>query len=138
MFFSNGFLLYIFEVFGTPKPQKQTQFSRKGAYDPSFRDKKQIIWQIKPYAPKEPLLGAVSVDILFIMPMPVFVSKTKKKQMLDQEVYPHKRPDLDNMGYLVTNAMKELVYKDDSQIVDLTMRKRYGEQPKIVIKVKSI
>ena len=127
--------MLLFEVHLTPRPQKQTQFSRHGPYDPSYQQKKEIQWQIKPYAPKEPLKGPLIVDIMFYLPIPKSTSKTLKTQMLNGIVYPMKRPDLDNLAYIVTNAMKEIVYEDDAQIVDLNLKKRYGEQPKTVIKV---
>jgi Holliday junction resolvase RusA-like endonuclease len=118
-----------------PKPQKQTQFSSRRAYDPSKQVKLAIQWQIRPYAPREPLTTPLSVDITFYLPIPKGTAKLLKSQMINQTVYPIKRPDIDNLAYIVTNAMKEIVYADDSQVVDLILHKRYSEKPKTVIKV---
>lgn len=127
--------MLLFEVHLTPRPQKQTRLGKHGAYDPSKTQKQAIQWQIRPYAPKEPLKGPLNVDIVFYLPIPKSTSKTVKTQMLNGIVYPMKRPDIDNLAYIVTNAMKEIVYEDDAQVVDLTLKKRYGETPKTVIKV---
>jgi len=50
---------------------------------------------------------------------------------------PTTRPDIDNLAYVVTNAMKHMFYWDDSQIVDLNLKKRYAEQPSIHITLKT-
>lgn len=127
--------MLLFEIHSKPVPQKQTLFGKHRAYDPSKLDKQTIQWQIRPYAPKEPLLTPLSVDMTFYLPIPKGTSKIKQTQMINQLIYPSKRPDIDNLAYIVTNAMKEIIYQDDSQIVDLSLHKRYGLEPKTVIKV---
>jgi Holliday junction resolvase RusA-like endonuclease len=131
--------MFLFELHGNPIPQKQSQvFSCNGKprfYDPSSKVKAQMQWQMKPYAPKEPLQCPVNVDIVFYMPIPKATSGIRKRQMINQVILPTKRPDIDNMAYLITNAMKEIYYADDSQIVDLHLHKRYSDQPKTVVKI---
>lgn len=131
--------MLIFEILLPPVPQKQTRFiARKGHFtgiDPSKIDKEKIIWQIKPYIPKELYQGPVQLDLTFYMPIPKGTPKMKTKQMINQLIYPIKRPDIDNLSYIVVNAMKGIIYEDDSQIVDLNLHKRYGETPKTVVKV---
>ena len=55
--------------------------------------------------------------------------------MENHVILPIKRPDVDNLAYLVTNSLKGIVYADDSQVVDLILHKRYGNDPRTVIKV---
>lgn len=132
--------MFIFEVTGKPVPQKQTQFNRFSghAYDPSSKDKEFIQWQIKPFAPQTPLLTPIELDIWFYLPIPEATSGIRRRQMLNQVIHHTKRPDVDNLGYLVTNALKQIVYADDSQITDLHLHKRFGEVPKTAIKVRAI
>jgi len=127
--------MLIFEIHSKPLPQKQTRFGKHRAYDPSKLYKQTIQWQIRPHAPKEPLQGPLTVDMTFYLPIPKGTSNILTKQMINGTSLPYKRPDLDNLAYIVTNAMKELIYHDDSQIVDLILRKRYAQEPKTVIKV---
>lgn len=131
--------MIVFELHMPPAVQQQTRFYRVGTgfrtYDPSKVDREKIEWQIKAYAPSEPYGCPVKVDLTFYLPIPKATSKTKKRQMINQVILPHKRPDVDNLAYLVTNAMKEIIYKDDAQIVDLHMHKRYGEEPRTVVKI---
>jgi len=134
--------MIILEIHHEPVAQKQTRFhARHGrcfGVDPSKNDKEMIQWQIRPYAPEKPLEGPLSVDLMFHMPIPKSESKARRSQMINGKILPIKRPDLDNMGYFITNAMKEIIYEDDSQIVDLNMHKRYHEQPKIIVKISQI
>ena len=127
--------MLIFEIHTIPKPQKQTKFSYKGAYDPSKEYKTALQWQIKPYAPSNPILGPVRVHISFFLPIPKITPSMRRKQMINGLCVPWRRPDLDNLAYTVTNAMQDIIYKDDSQIIDLVLSKRYAEIPKIVIKI---
>jgi Holliday junction resolvase RusA-like endonuclease len=123
----------------TPVPQKQTQFVNRGGkmvgYNPCSNEIQQVRWQIRPQAPVEPLTGALAMELIFYLPIPKGTSLARRKHMLANIILPTKRPDVDNLAYLVTNALKDLVYADDSQLVDIVMRKRYGEIPKTVIKI---
>ncbi len=128
-------MMYLFEVFSKPVAQKQTRWSHGRAYDPSSSDKQALIWQMNPYAPKEPFFGPAEVDIMFYLPIPESTSKSQKRMMIEGAVLPIKKPDVDNLGYMVTNAMKNLFFRDDAQIVDLHLHKRFAEVPKTVIKI---
>lgn len=129
--------MYLFEITGDPVPQKQTQFIRRTgiAYDPSAKDRKFIEWQIRPYAPAHLIVSPVEMHITFFMPIPKSTSRVKTTQMINGVILPKKRPDIDNLAYIVTNALKGIVYLDDSQITDLILRKRYSDRPRTVIKV---
>lgn len=128
--------MLIYELNGTPVAQKQTQWTKKGfVYDPSRKDKEEIQWQIKPYLPNDPLTGPIEMHLHFFLPMQKYLSAPKRRQMINQVILPVTRPDVDNLAYLVTNALKGLVYVDDSQITDLILRKRYAERPRTIIKV---
>jgi len=132
--------MYIFEIHSTPRPQRQTQqglsfTGKKVFYDPSKLNKKSIQWQIMPHAPKEPLLGSIEMHLTFYLPIPKQIRGIERTQMETNTIKHFIRPDLDNLAYLVTNALKGIVYRDDSQIVKMVLEKMYGTQPKTVIKV---
>ena len=135
--FYQGSML-IFEIHSIPRPQRKTQWNRNRAYDPSFDAKESIRWQLRPHAPKELLRGPLHVNMHFYLPIPKITKKHIRAQMINGIVLPYKRPDLDNLAYLVTNAMIDIVYIDDSQIVNLNLRKRYAEIPKTVIEVQEL
>lgn len=134
--------MYQFEIIGKPIPQKQTRFTcrcGKGhCYDPSSKDKQFIQWQIKPFAPKDLISGPIELTIAFFMPIPKGVSKTVRTQMINRAILPDKKPDEDNLAYLITNALKEIVYDDDRRICAKHVYKFYGLEPKTVIRVRQI
>jgi|SRR5579872_963240 len=132
--------MFIFEIIGNPIPQKQTQFIRSTgiAYDPSKKDKTQIQWQVRPYAPKEPLLGPIKLDLTFYFQPPKSTSNVRRTQMLNHVIHHIKKPDADNCAYLITNALKGIFYRDDAQIIDLGIHKRYGEEAKTVVRIVAI
>lgn len=129
--------MYLFEVSGIPVPQKQTKFIRATgiAYNPSKKDVEQVQWQVRPYAPAIPLTCAIEMHLMFFMPIPKSTSRRIRAQMLNGVILPTKKPDFDNLAYLVTNALKLIVYHDDSQVTDCIIRKRYTDNPRTVIKI---
>lgn len=135
--------MFQFEIYGIPVAQKQTQYARIPgggirAYDPSSKDKAILQWQVRPTAPSTPLTCPVELTITFFMPIPKSSSKALRRQMINRIVLPAKKPDIDNMGYLVSNALKGIVYQDDNQVCVQHMYKFYSEEPKTVIQVRPI
>lgn len=134
--------MFQFVIYGIPTPQKQTRFAFRGgqphAYDPSSKDKQHIQWQIKATAPKTPLLGPVELTIVFFLPIPKATSSKKRNAMLNRVLLPNVKPDEDNLAYIVTNALKKIVYDDDKQVCVKHVYKLYGAEPRTVIRVRPI
>ena len=134
--------MYIFTVHGVPPVQKQTRFSFRGgyprAYNPSAKDLERIQWQIMPFAPDTPICSALELTIVFHLPIPKSATKLRRTQMINRVILPDVRPDEDNLAYIVTNALKGIVYDDDSRVCAKHVYKVYGLEPKTVIKVRPI
>lgn len=62
-------------------------------------------------------------------------SKKKRAQALAGEIKPTGKPDLDNSMKLICDALNGVVWKDDSQIVAVTLVKRYGERPETILRI---
>lgn len=139
--------MFQFEVHGIPAPQQQQncacdcppkQKCKKWLYNPSLKEKEIIQWQVRPFAPSSPLSGAIEMTVAFFLPIPKSASKKLREQMLNRVILPAKRPDEDNLAYLVTNALKGIVYVDDGLICAKHVYKFYGAEPKTVIRVRQI
>lgn len=134
--------MFRFTISGNPIPQKQTRFSCRGgfarAYDPSKKDLQMIQWQIRPFAPEQPLEGPIAMSIFFFMPIPKSTSKAKRDQMMRRIILPVVKPDEDNLAYIVTNALKTIVYKDDNQICEKHVYKVYDNNPRTEVIVRTI
>ena len=56
--------------------------------------------------------------------------------MLQNEISPTKKPDIDNIVKIILDAMNKFAFKDDTQITKLSVEKRYGEEEKIYIEIE--
>jgi Holliday junction resolvase RusA-like endonuclease len=65
-------------------------------------------------------------------------SKKKKLMKLNNELRPNKKPDIDNVVKLVADALNEVAYKDDTQIIELECRKFYSDIPRIEITIEDL
>jgi len=59
--------------------------------------------------------------------VPKSVTKRKKEDMLTGNVRPTKKPDYDNIGKSICDALNNIAYKDDSAIVSAYIMKRYTD-----------
>lgn len=56
---------------------------------------------------------------------PASTSGRKQRQMLDGEILPTKKPDIDNIVKVVADALNGVAYHDDTQVVLVTAKKAY-------------
>lgn len=67
------------------------------------------------------------------MKIPKSASKAARAKMIDGLIRPTVKPDWDNIGKLVADALNGIAYDDDKCIVDAQVRKFYSEQPRTEI-----
>ena len=85
-----------------------------------------------------PLEGPLSVVVVAIFPVPSSWSRKKRDAAaLRNEIWPTVKPDADNL-LKVVDALNEVVFRDDKQIVDARIVKRYGDRPRLIIEVREI
>jgi Holliday junction resolvase RusA-like endonuclease len=83
-----------------------------------------------------PLSGAVRLDIRAEFRIAKSWSKKKQAAAMTGE-FPHiQKPDLDNITKQVKDALKSVVYDDDSQVNQGWTEKVWSYQPKLVITVR--
>ena len=81
------------------------------------------------------LEGRVSIEIIAFLSIPKNTSKIKTKQMIDNEISPTKKPDIDNIAKSVLDAMNNFVIKDDNQVSKISVEKRFGTQEKVFVRI---
>ena len=130
-----------FTIKGKPKALKRHRPSARGGYyDPSSKDKKDIMLQIAKFKPKRPLAGDIILSIRFTMPRPKHHSRTGKYSHLLKDhapKYHSVKPDLDNLVKLISDVLQPDFYVDDSQVVKLQAEKVYGK-PRTEIIIEEI
>lgn len=77
----------------------------------------------------------LQVDIQAIYPIPKAFSKAKRNDAINGNIRPTTKPDCDNVIKAVLDALNGVAYYDDSQVVDLMVRKFYGERPYIKVTI---
>lgn len=63
-------------------------------------------------------------------------SKKKRDLKLRQCIRPTKKPDADNVGKIIADSCNDVAYHDDTQIVDMTIRKFYSDRPRVEVIIK--
>ena len=87
----------------------------------------------------QPMTGIFQVDICAFMAPPA--SKPKAWTVLaliERVIRPAKKPDWDNIGKIVCDALNGISYRDDSAIVDGRVRKYFAERSRVEVRIIDI
>lgn len=84
---------------------------------------------------KEPTSNNISVSLEVYFKVPKSYSKSRTERCLLQIERPNKKPDVDNIAKAVLDAMNNIIYQDDKQVVKLYVEKYYAKEPKVVVSV---
>ncbi|MFU0831712.1 MAG: RusA family crossover junction endodeoxyribonuclease [Oscillospiraceae bacterium] len=80
----------------------------------------------------------VAVQIVAWYPVPNNKSKKVKTAMLSGRINPTKKPDCDNIVKIICDALNGFAYKDDAQITQVQIKKKYSDIPKTDVKLWEI
>ena len=72
------------------------------------------------HAPPVPLEGPLMFAATFYLPKPVSLPKRTAALAM-----PTKKPDVDNLFHKLTDQFNGVFYRDDAQLTDVRLRKRY-------------
>jgi len=124
-------LTYMVE--GNPVGKGRPKFARKGNFVSTYtptktRDYETVINDAarKAMGSNEILETPVTVAIYITVPIPQSYSKKRTEACLSGSERPIKKPDIDNVAKCFLDAMNEIVYKDDTQVLNLHIKKVYG------------
>ena len=128
-----------FTVLGEPVGKARQRVTRFGTYTPAATTMYENLIKTEyrrqcrdhRFDDKQPLRMEVRAEYL----IPASASKAKRAAMAKGEIRPMKKPDWDNVGKVVSDALNKLAYRDDTQIVDCTVQKFYSDRPKITVKI---
>lgn len=68
--------------------------------------------------------------------IPKSTSKKKRALMEQFQIRPMKKPDNDNIVKVVQDALNEVAFHDDVQVVDCQLRKFYSDNPRLVVTIQ--
>lgn len=133
-----------FTIPGNPVAQGRPRAARRGnrimMYDPKpSKDYKEYVANIaKEYAPEEPTEAALGVQMKIYREIPKSTTKKDRKLINEGLKRPVVRPDASNYAKGIEDALSGIIYKDDSQIVDLHIKKYYSDNPRVEIKIREL
>lgn len=127
--------MIVLKIEGVPIPFKAAFVSKKGSFNPRWKEMKVMREMLKDQYQGPVLEKAITCDYTFYMPIPKSTSKKKRALMLLGVIRPICTPDLDNLRKLYSDILQDIVIKNDSQIVDGRSAKFYGEVPQTIIQI---
>ena len=131
-----------FTVYGEPVAQGRPRASTQGGfvrlYDPKkSKDYKDYVrLAAAEHAPAALLEGPLGMVLTVYRSIPKSFSKKKAALAEGGEIRPVSKPDVDNYLKGVKDALKGVIWKDDSQVVEVFAQKRYSAKPRIEVKIK--
>ena len=90
------------------------------------------------YGALPPIEGPLRVAVAAFFRTPKAYKRPALDGMDDTEaVRCTRRPDADNVSKLCLDALNGLAWKDDAQVSDLVVRKRYSLRPRVEIRIEA-
>ena len=121
------------------------KFARRGAFTVAYTPEKTASYEnlVKIAASQSMngralIDGAVSVQLAIYVTPPASWSQKKQRAALAGEVFPTSKPDVDNVVKGIFDACNDVVWKDDKQVVDVAISKRYSIKAQAVVQVRAL
>jgi Holliday junction resolvase RusA-like endonuclease len=132
-----------FKVDADPVGKQRARYAKRGnhvmAYTPDkTRNYESLIKEaaIEAMGSSEPLETPVTLYLYIRAPIPKSLSKKRIEACLNGLEKPIKKPDASNVLKSVEDAMNGVVYKDDSQIVNIHVSKVYSSVSGVDVCIK--
>lgn len=129
-----------FTVNGEPRGKGRPRFTKTGrVYTPSETAQYESLVGLsyRNSAKGHKFTSPVKVIIVACLKPP---KKSKKVvgDMLSGRILPTKKPDPDNIAKIVLDGLNKVAWDDDTQVVEMTVLKRYAEEPLVMVIVEEI
>ena len=131
------------EAVAQGRPRMTTINGHPRAYDPAkSRTYKATLALLASQAMRERKLDlctdAVALTVIQLKAIPKSMTKKKRQDAMFGTLRPTTKPDLDNVIKAVMDAFKMVVWRDDSQVVDIRASKFYADAPLIRIIIETV
>ena len=131
----------VFELPGKVVGKARPRFSPDGhAYTPvATRAYERKIVQAYRQAGGMKMAGALHVDIETVYGIQKSATKAERMRRLIGDEIALKKPDIDNVEKIVLDALNDVAYEDDTQIVSVrAIKGRYEEEPRLIVRVREM
>lgn len=138
-----------FEIEGKAEPQGRPRATHTGIgkgirlYDPpkSKAYKRVVALKGRSYMAKnhlEAYTEPLRVTLGFYFKPPKSYSKKRLKSIESKYELYIKKPDVDNLAKGVCDALNKICYEDDSQIVEMNIKKQYADRDYTTVKIEKV
>jgi Holliday junction resolvase RusA-like endonuclease len=103
----------------------------------NYQNLVKLVWREK-YPGFMPLKGPVRMELGIFKSIPKSASRKKAALMEAGEIRPETKPDWDNVGKMISDALEGLAYERDSQIASAIVEKFFSHRPLVEVKVMTI
>ena len=131
-----------FQVEGDPKGKGRPRFSRVGSFTKVYTDKQTLSYEAMIATFAKQAMGVtdlletpVRVFLYVRLPVPQSYSKKRREACLSGTEKPCKKPDIDNIAKTYLDAMNGVIFVDDTQVVDLHIKKLYSDKAGVDVMV---
>ena len=130
---------YSFTVPGKPQPKQRPRVVSRGGFARAYTPKQTKDYEalvkecfLSAYPKHEPTEAAVKMEVIIGVCPPKSSSKKKQRELLESGL-PTRKPDADNVFKAVADSLNGVLYVDDSQLVDISIKKVYSESDYITV-----
>lgn len=131
-----------FSIPGPPVAKGRARFSRQGGFVRTFTPEKTLNFEGRvgyagsdAMAGREPVEGPLVLSLDVRLPIPASWSKKKQEEAALGVLRPTGKPDVDNFAKAVLDGLNGIVWRDDSQVVELRASKFYSITPRVDVLV---
>ena len=128
-------MIYEFEVPGKVRLNSYTGV----VYTPTrTKDYESLVEQyfLLKYPRFKALEGRIKINIIAYFSIPKTTKKADINEMLENNISPTKKPDIDNIVKSILDSMNKFAFKDDNQITKLEVEKKYSLEDKVYVKIE--
>lgn len=130
---------------GPPVAKGRPRISTRGGFARAYTPAKTVAYEglvamagHEAMAGRAPIEGALRLGMVATFQVPASWSKKKTAAALEGAVRPAGRPDADNILKAIGDGLNGVVWRDDAQIVEVSLSKRYGAVPGVSLTVEAI
>lgn len=130
-----------FEIPGQPQGKARAKVTMTGGFARAYTPEKTANYEnliklcYREQCGTQMVYDELHMDITAYFPIPKSAGKSQAERMRLGCIFPTKKPDADNIAKVVCDALNGIAYKDDNQIIFLTIQKKYSDIPKVVVEV---
>lgn len=134
-----------FMIPGQPVAKGRPKFARRGNFVTAYTPGKTVNYEnlvkmaaTEAMAGAQPSTGPIALELFLMLQIPASWSKKKQEMAIDGFVCATKKPDADNVLKGIKDGCNGIVWKDDAQVVQISIIKKYSEMPRALVSIREL